>query len=98
MAIAAETRLRPCRDVAARQIDDGAILVNMASGKCFELNRVGFDIWGALGDGNTVRGVCEALAGRYRVENEVLAADVQLLVQTLAEAGLIEPASTSGSP
>jgi hypothetical protein len=76
--------------VAAREIDDGAVLVNMASGACFELNRIGFEIWKALGPGATVDGICDALGGRYSVEREVLAADVRRLVDALVAAGLID--------
>jgi hypothetical protein len=43
MALSVDARLVPRADVAAREINDGAVLVNMGSGACFELNRVGFE-------------------------------------------------------
>jgi hypothetical protein len=78
--------------VAAREIDDGAVLVNMGSGACFELNRIGFEIWKALGAGATVGGIWRRWAERYPVDREVLAADVRSLVEALAGAGLVEAA------
>jgi hypothetical protein len=89
MPLSVDTRLAPRPDVAAREIQDGAVLVNMGSGACFELNRVGFEIWKALGTGTTVGGICEALGGRYPVAPEVLAADVRGLVEALMGAGLV---------
>jgi hypothetical protein len=49
MTLSPDARLVPRPDVAAREIEDGAVLVNMGSGACFELNRIGFEIWKALG-------------------------------------------------
>jgi hypothetical protein len=91
-------RLVPRPDVAAREINDGAVLVNMGSGACFELNRIGFEIWKALGPWATPDGICEALAGRYAVEREVLAADVRSLVEALVGAGLVEVTTGGNAP
>jgi hypothetical protein len=87
-----DARLVPRADVAAREIEDGAVLVNMGSGACFELNRIGFEIWKLLAPGATVAGICEALGGRYPVGREVLAADVRGLVEALVGAGLVTAA------
>ena len=89
MTLPVDARLVPRPDVAAREIDDGAVLVNMGSGACFELNRIGFEIWKVLGSGATVGGICAALDGRYSVGREVLAADVRGLVEALVGAGLV---------
>jgi hypothetical protein len=89
MGLSVDARLVPRADVAAREIEDGAVLVNMGSGACFELNRIGFEIWKLLGPGATVAGICAALGGRYSVGREVLAADVQVLAEALLGAGLV---------
>lgn len=89
--------LAPRSNVAARDINDGAVLVNMGSGACFELNRIGFEIWKLLGPGTTVASICEALAGRYAVEPEVLAADVRSLVDALMGAGLVQTVAPGGT-
>jgi hypothetical protein len=90
MTLASDARVVPRPDVAVREIDDGAVLVNMGSGACFELNRVGFEIWRALGPGATIAGICDALGGRYSVEREALAADVGSLVGALVAASLVD--------
>src|ERR1700690_1599435 len=63
MTLSPEARLVPRPDVAAREINDGAVLVNMGSGACFELNRIGFEVWKALRPGATQDAICEARAG-----------------------------------
>jgi len=76
--------------VAARDVEDGAILVNMSSGTCFELNRVGAQIWRLLQTKTTMARICEALAGSYPVAPDVLASDARSLIDSLIQAGLIE--------
>jgi hypothetical protein len=74
--------------VAAREIEDGAALVNLGSGACFELNRIGFQIWKALGAGTTVGCARRAVRGRARGAGGGRAA----LVEALAGARLLEVA------
>jgi hypothetical protein len=90
MPLSIDARLVPRPDVAAREINDGAVLVNMGSGACFELNRIGFEIWKLLGAGTTVNVICDSLVGRYSVGREVLAVDVRSLAEALVGAGLVE--------
>ena len=77
-------------EVAAREIADGAVLVNVNSGGCFELNRVGFEIWQLLQKKTTISEICEALAGRYPVARDTLATDARDLIQSLVHAGLVD--------
>ena len=101
MGLSVDACLVPRPNVAARDINDGAVLVNTGSGACFELNRIGFEIWKLLGPKMTMAGICEALAGRYAVGPEVLAADVRSLLDALVGAGLVEavaPGGTAKSP
>jgi coenzyme PQQ synthesis protein D (PqqD) len=90
MSLSVDARLLPRQEVAAREINDGAVLVNMGSGACFELNRVGFEIWKLLSPGTTVAGICAALDGRYAIDRALLASDVRSLVDALVGAGLVE--------
>jgi hypothetical protein len=84
------------RDVDSRSLADGAVLVDLMSGVCFELNRVGSEIWDLLGAGATEVSICQALCRRYPIESAVLAADVHDLLEALALRGLIE-AGPAGS-
>ena len=75
-----------------RPLGDGAVVVNLRTGECFELNQVGFEIWELLVGGTTEESICEKLVGRYPVGREVLAADVRNLLGEMIRRGLIEPA------
>jgi hypothetical protein len=93
MTVPADSLFLSRPEVAAREIDDGAVLVNMNSGGCFELNRIGFEIWKLLQQKTTIAGVCEALADRYPVAREVLIADAKDLIDALLRSGLVEVSS-----
>lgn len=83
------------RDVQTRVLEDGAVLVNLATGACFELNRVGAQVWELLLPGSTESAICEALAERYSVTREVLAADVRRLLIELLQNRLLESSAPS---
>jgi hypothetical protein len=89
-----ETTLWRRRGVASRPLDGGAVLVNMSSGACFELNRIGSEIWELLASATTETTICEALARKYEVDRAVLETDVRGLVVSLVNAGLVERVST----
>jgi hypothetical protein len=76
-------------DVLARETPDGAVLVDMMSGRAWELNRVGAALWSLLATPATLRQVCRVLGERYAVERAVLARDVTKLADDLIQAGLI---------
>ena len=90
MPLSVDARLVPRADVAAREISDGAVLVNMGSGACFELNRVGFEIWKALGEQKTMREICEKLQRRYSIDMAVVTSDLLSLVESLVGAKLVK--------
>jgi hypothetical protein len=89
VTLTANTRLVPRSGVESRALDDGAVLVDMNSGACFELNQIGFEVWRALHEGNSISGICDTLTKVYVVEPGVLAADVRTLVEALIEARVI---------
>lgn len=76
--------------VDSRALDDGAVLVDMTTGNCFELNRIGTEIWDLLAPGASEETICAALGGRYRVERTVLAQDVRRLLEELERHELVE--------
>ncbi len=75
--------------VAAQPIEGGAILIDSATGECFELNRVGAEIWAMLAAGDPTEQVVAALADRYHLTVELMRSDVRRLLEDLAEQGLL---------
>jgi hypothetical protein len=82
--------LRPAVTVAARQIDDGLVLVNLETGKCWELNPVGALIWEQLSRGESLGSVCLTVASRYSAAPEAVRSDTEKLVADLVAQGLLE--------
>jgi hypothetical protein len=76
--------------VSSNAIKDGAILVDVQSGACFELNRVGAEVWEQLASGATEGAICDALAQRHTVERAMLASDVRALLESLVAHRLID--------
>jgi hypothetical protein len=62
----------------------------MNSGKIFELNRLGTEIWEMIAPEVTIGAICQTLGERYpSVKSENLAMDVMDLMRVLAEANLV---------
>src|SRR5436189_3013812 len=74
-------------DVMAQETPDGAVLVDVVSGACWELNRVGTALWSLLERPTTLAAACDVLRARYDVAADVIERDVLALVGQLAKAG-----------
>jgi hypothetical protein len=78
--------------VVFRQLEDGAVLLDLESGVYFGLDEVGTRIWALLLERGTPAAVCEAMLDEFEVEPAVLAADVLRLVSELQQNGLLRAA------
>jgi hypothetical protein len=83
--------LRPCAEVTSQSTPNGCVLVDLRSGNCFELNRVGHLAWAELAVTRPLAQVCESLLRALDVQREVLERDVVALFEELQRAGLVEP-------
>jgi len=81
-------------NVVAQETDDGAILMDMASGDCFELNRIGAEIWSRLGKGESPSQLVANVAASYGLPAATVESDVRTLLEELTRSGLL----TSSSP
>jgi hypothetical protein len=78
------------QDVAVRTTATGALLVDLGTGRCWQLNRVGAAFLSQLETPKALSLVFGSLQGRYSVPNDVLEADLCRLAGELLDAGLIE--------
>jgi len=65
------------------------MVVDLKSGRCWQLNAVGAEAWALLQEGSTLSNVVDALASRYDVGRAQLTADVRQIVNDLTAQGLI---------
>ena len=82
-------RFAPAAHVEFRAVDGGGLLVDVNSGACFRLNRVGADLWSALTTGRPLLGAIESLGSRYDAAPETIASDALALCEQLTAAGLL---------
>lgn len=78
--------------VMARQVGEDCVMLDLANGTYFGLDAIGARVWQLLGDGRSLREVCEALVAEYDVTFEQAEADVTSLVAELAANGLVDAA------
>jgi hypothetical protein len=79
--------------VRFRQFDDELVLVDLAGGEYFSLNRVGTQIWREAVSGKTPSEIASSLVGHYAVEEDILLRDCLELLDELLDRRLLMKAS-----
>jgi hypothetical protein len=82
-------RLVPNPLVRAEKMTAGAILLDTASGECFELNSVGAIVWARIESGCSFDEIVEGLTRQYGVPPDLASADVEGLVDSLLKLGVV---------
>jgi hypothetical protein len=81
--------LTPNPSVVSQQTNDGAVLLEMTTGECYELNRVGAEIWAGLAKGDSLSGIVATLSRRYEIPLTTIEADALSLIDDLRTRGLL---------
>lgn len=76
-------------DVSTADTDEGMVLLDERVGRYWQLNPTGARVLRLLLDGAAPEQVAQALADRYAVSTEQVAADVAALLDRLRTAGLV---------
>ena len=76
-------------DVAFRDLEGEAVMLNLESSLYFGLNHVGTRIWFLIQEYRSLRKVFEAMRAQYRVNPEMLERDLFNLVEKLRAKGLV---------
>lgn len=76
-------------DVVSRDLDGEAVLLNLASGAYFGLDRVGTRIWQLLRDHGRLSAVRDAIVDEYDVPPDAATGDLLRFVGELAGEGLV---------
>jgi hypothetical protein len=88
-----DERVQRRRGVQASPLSPGALLVDMDTGRCFELNRVGAEVWGILQIPATCGEIYAQIVDRYRIGMTQAADEVGKLLGQLLDEKLIERGS-----
>jgi hypothetical protein len=92
-----ENPLRQRNGIEARPIAQGALLVDMNTGRCFRLNRVGAEIWTMLQSPLAVREVSTQIATRYGKPIAQIDSEVRALCELLIRERLVEVAAEASA-
>ena len=87
--LALDSFVTAAKDVLCRNVDGEAVLVDLASGACFELDTTGTRIWERIGAGAKLADVVDALLPEYVVERATVEREVRDFVSELATRGLV---------
>ena len=88
--LALHDRLRAREEeVAAKVIDGEAILINLANGIYYSMDKVGGLIWEMVEGGHSLEEVVAAVVTRYEVDREQAEADVRRLAEELLQENLV---------
>lgn len=76
-------------EVAAKVIDGEAIIINLANGVYYSMDKAGAFVWDLLQGGHTLEKVIAAVTTRYDVTREQAESNVRELVQELVQENLV---------
>jgi hypothetical protein len=82
--------------VLYQELEEEAVLLNMANQQYFGLNDVGAQMWRSLAEVGSIAEAEELLLKMYEIEQSTLRSDLESLVRDLLKAGLLTPANSSG--
>jgi hypothetical protein len=97
VTISRDTSFKPAREATVKPLDDRGVIVDMHTGKCWELNPIGFAIWTLVAEGKSVADTIAAISARYAVSAGTSETDVLTFLESLVNAGLLNPTPESGS-
>jgi Coenzyme PQQ synthesis protein D (PqqD) len=95
--ISTDARAGAALHTLVQTLEDRAVVVNMLTGRCWELNATGVAIWMRLVDGASVAETANAISARYSVPADVATKDVLALVGSLVSEGLLVISTSNGS-
>ena len=89
MTISFAKSVRVPEDVMVREMDGESVLLNLASERYYSLDEVGTRVWGLVTTTESIQAAYDALLAEYEVEPAVLHQDMEALLTSLADNGLI---------
>lgn len=81
--------LRQSPDVVSCKLDGGNALLDLASSCYYRLNSTAATVWDCIGQGMNRLEILEHLLNEYDVEREQCSTDVDAIIVSFLEAGLI---------
>ena len=87
--ITLDTYVRKNDEIFTGTIDDEMVAMSIQSGKYYQLNKTGSRILALLDKPRSIKELCEAMQGDYKVDVDVCREDVLQFIRELVEKNLI---------
>jgi len=84
----------PSPQVVTSRVGEETVILHLENGTYYGLNAVGTRVWDLVQGGSTLQSVFETLLEEYGVSEDVLKADLDLLIQDLISHDLIHEKNT----
>ena len=91
-------RVRVCEEIAAKVIDDEAIIINLANGVYYSMDNAAGLVWQMLERGHSLKEVITSVIARYDIPAEQARADVTRLVEELVQENVVVVSSRVEPP
>jgi hypothetical protein len=92
------SRFRRREEVAAKVIDGEAIIINLANGVYYSMDKAGALIWELLENGQPLDQIARAVVARYDIAAEKARDDVARLAGELVQENLLELSTDKSEP
>ena len=86
---AAAARLRPHTDVVSQRLGDAGVLIDMRTGRMFELNVTGIRIWELAVEGCSLDETVSRLQQEFAADAQQMRSEASELVDELVREGLL---------
>ena len=83
-------RLIPAESVVTRNVNGSTVLLNTDTGRYFTLDEIGGRAWAVLTSSSSIQEARDRLLSEYAVEPAELMRDLEVLIASLRDQGLVE--------
>lgn len=77
-------------NVCIKQVNDGAVLLDLGSGEYFSLNDVGYHIWHLIEQQQSMEEILSSLLDEFQVSEEDARRDLEDFVSALEEKNILK--------
>ncbi len=98
MVLVKELKYSVSGDVLFQEVGGETVLLDLGTERYFGLDEVGTRIWDLINEGRAVGELADVLLAEYDVDRATLERDIETLLSSLLEAGLISSDSPASYP
>ena len=86
-------RVVRCEEMLEADVNGEIVALHVERGQCYGLNAVASEIWRMLAEPTSVDEICRKLCEEYEIDSSTCQSQVQELVTSLQEEGLVKELS-----